>query len=140
MASISVALRRQVIERANGCCEYCLVPDGISFYAHEIDHIIAEKHGGQSVAENLAYACWRCNRHKGSDLTSLDPNTGLVVQLFHPRTQRWTEYFRLDDALIVPVSATGRATSALLQFNQPARVSERVGMIAKGGYPPQHRS
>ena len=137
MASISVALRRWVSERANGCCEYCLVPDGLSFYAHEIDHIIAEKHGGPSNAENLACACWRCNRHKGSDLTSLDPATGLIVPLFHPRTQRWSEHFRLDGAQIVPISSTGRATAALLQLNQPARIAERMEMIAKGEYPPQ---
>jgi HNH endonuclease len=27
-------------------------------------------HGGKTDAENLAYTCWRCNRHKGSDLGS----------------------------------------------------------------------
>jgi hypothetical protein len=140
MASISAALRRRVMERAGGCCEYCLVPDSISFYAHEIDHIVAEKHGGSSEAENLACACWRCNRHKGSDLTSLDPDTGLVVQLFHPRIQRWADHFRLNGAFLVPISATGRATAALLHFNQPARIAERVGLIAKGEYPPRHHS
>jgi len=136
MAPIFAALRRRVMERAGRCCEYCLVPDGLSFYAHEVDHVVAEKHGGPSEVENLACACWRCNRYKGSDLTSIDPDTGIIAQLFNPRLQRWAEHFRLDGALIVPVSATGRATSALLRFNQPARVAERTGMIAKGQYPP----
>ena len=137
MASISTVLRRRIIARADGCCEYCLVPDGLSFYTHEIDHIVAEKHGGLNEAQNLACACWRCKRHKGTDLTSIDPDTGVVVQLFNPRTQIWTEHFRLDDARIIPISAEGRATATLLQFNQPARVAERVVMIAKGQYPPR---
>ena len=41
---IPVALRRLVEERANYCCEYCLIDSNISFFPHEIDHVIAEKH------------------------------------------------------------------------------------------------
>jgi hypothetical protein len=51
---IPVALRRRVEERAHNCCEYFLVPDFATFAAHEIDHIIAEKHGGRTESENLA--------------------------------------------------------------------------------------
>ncbi len=63
MTYIPVALRRQVYERAKGCCEYCLIPDLAAFSAHEIDHIIAEKHGGLTEAENLALSCTLCNKH-----------------------------------------------------------------------------
>ncbi len=59
---IAVALRRLVEERAKYQCEYCLLPDNLSFFPHEIDHIIAEKHGGKTEANNLAYTCCRCNR------------------------------------------------------------------------------
>ncbi|MCC5612614.1 HNH endonuclease [Nostoc sp. CHAB 5834] len=38
---ISVALRKQVYKWGKGCCEYCLIPDIVTFVAHEIDHIIA---------------------------------------------------------------------------------------------------
>ena len=68
MTYISDALRRQVENRANHQCEYCLLPDHLSFYPHEVDHVIALKHNGATTAENLAYACWRCNRYKGTDL------------------------------------------------------------------------
>ena len=50
---IPVELRRQFYERAKGCCEYCLIPDVATFAPHEIDHIIAEKHGGRT--ENVSY-------------------------------------------------------------------------------------
>ncbi len=62
MAYISDALRRLVIERATQACEYCLLPDSLSFYPHEVDHVISLRHQGETIAENLAYACWRCDR------------------------------------------------------------------------------
>jgi 5-methylcytosine-specific restriction endonuclease McrA len=54
---ISTNLRQLVYKRAMGRCEYCLMHQDVSPYTHEIDHLIARKHGGQTVAENLALAC-----------------------------------------------------------------------------------
>ncbi len=81
--SIAVSLRQRVIERAGGKCEYCLIHQDVSIYTHEIDHIIALRHGGQTVADNLALACLPCNRAKGSDLTSIDVTSNTIVPLFH---------------------------------------------------------
>jgi len=61
---IPTALRNLVYERADGCCEYCLVSEAVSFATHQIDHIIAEKHGGLTVEENLALSCALCNKLK----------------------------------------------------------------------------
>lgn len=61
---INAELRRLVEDRADLCCEYCKMPSAVAFFPHEVDHVIAEKHGGITDASNLAYACWRCNRHK----------------------------------------------------------------------------
>jgi 5-methylcytosine-specific restriction endonuclease McrA len=60
-AYVPAALRRQVYERAHGYCEYCLVPETVALSAHQVDHIIAQKHGGLSQADNLALACALCN-------------------------------------------------------------------------------
>lgn len=67
---IPSALRQLVYERANGCCEYCLISEDVSFTKHQIDHVIAEKHGGLTVEDNLALSCTICNKHKGSDIAS----------------------------------------------------------------------
>jgi 5-methylcytosine-specific restriction endonuclease McrA len=56
-----------------------LFPDVAAFYPHEIDHVVAEKHDGQTSDNNLCLSCWVCNRHKGSDLTSIDPQTGAIT-------------------------------------------------------------
>jgi hypothetical protein len=85
---IPAALRRPTRERAGERCEYCLIPESATFFTHPIDHIIAEKHGGLTAADNLALSCALCNGFKGSDLASVDPATGSVVPLFHPRRDR----------------------------------------------------
>jgi hypothetical protein len=129
---ISVALRRQVYEQAKGCCEYCLIPEVATFATHEIDHIIAEKHGGRTKAENLALSCTLCNKHKGSDLASVDPETGEIVPLYHPRLNQWNEHFAVNGAEFVPLTAIGRVTIRLLQLNRSDRVKERQILIQAG--------
>ena len=125
MTYISEALRRQVENRANHRCEYCLLPADLSFYSHEVDHVIALKHDGTTNADNLAYACWRCNRYKGSDLGSFDPETGEFSFLFHPRTQQWSDHFRLQDAQINGITPEGRTTIQLFKLNSNERIAER---------------
>jgi hypothetical protein len=135
MSYIPETLRRQIDQRANGRCEYCLIHDDDVYMPHEIDHIIAEKHGGETHESNLCLSCYECNRHKGSDLTSIDPVTHEIVALFHPRKDTWNEHFRLDGAVIVPLTAKGRVTARLLQFNKQERLLEREVLISAGHYP-----
>jgi hypothetical protein len=122
---IPAALRRLVEERANRMCEYCLLPANVAFFPHEVDHVIAEKHGGVTNADNLAFTCWRCNRHKGSDLGSFDPETGAFSFLFNPRTQQWSEHFRFEELTLVGLTPEGRTTVRLLQLNSDERLAER---------------
>ncbi len=122
---IPVAVRRLVEERANRLCEYCLLPADVTFFPHEIDHVIAEKHGGETNADNLAFTCWRCNRHKGSDLGSFDPQTGAFSFLFNPRTQQWDKHFKFEELQIVGLTSEGRTTARLLQLNSDERLAER---------------
>jgi len=100
-----------------------------------MEHIVAEKHGGSSEADNLALACPHCNRFKGSDLGSLDSETGILTPFFNPRMQNWDEHFQLDGAMIVPLSAEGRVTVKILQLNHPERLLERERLIKVNQYP-----
>jgi hypothetical protein len=99
-----------------------------------MEHIISEKHGGETVADNLALACPYCNRLNGTDLGSLDPDTSLLTPFFNPRMQNWTEHFRLDGAEIVPLTPEGRVTILILQFNELGRLQERQHLIEAGQY------
>jgi hypothetical protein len=105
------------------------------FYPHEPDHVIAEKHGGPTTLENLAWSCFVCNRFKGSDLASIDPISRRVVTLFHPRTQRWHRHFRLNSARIEGRTASGRATAVLLHLNDEERIAHRLALMEIGRYP-----
>ena len=65
-----VALRRQVVERAGYCSEYCWLSQDLAASTHQVDHVIAEKHGGQTALDNLALSHTVCKRRKGSDIGS----------------------------------------------------------------------
>ncbi|MDQ2100188.1 MAG: HNH endonuclease signature motif containing protein [Tychonema bourrellyi B0820] len=122
---ISPALRREVFQRAEGRCEYCRLHQDFSIYTHEVDHVVARKHGGKTVLENLALSCLPCNRYKGSDLTSIDPQTGEITRLFDPRSDVWPEHFILENGRIIGLSAIGRTTIFLLKINIVTAVRNR---------------
>ena len=82
-----------MIKRAKHCCEYCLIYEDDSYLGMQIDHIIAEKHGGQTHEANLSLSCSFCNRAKGSDVASIDWPNHDVVRFYNPRTDVWQEHF-----------------------------------------------
>lgn len=132
---IPIALRRSVIERASGVCEYCLLHEDDTGYTHPIDHVIAVKHGGTNDFDNLALSCVDCNRHKGSDLFSIDPLTGNITPLYNPRTQEWFSHFELDGARIIGQTDVGRTTVILLRLNDPNRLIHRETLLLVERYP-----
>ena len=131
-AHVPAELRRVVRARAGGRCGYCLAPERLSFHTHQVDHIVAQKHGGETTAGNLALSCISCNQCKGADLSSLDPVTGELTALFHPRRQRWREHFELRGLFILPGTPAGRVTVWLLQLNAPERIAERESFAVAG--------
>jgi hypothetical protein len=134
---VGAELRRLVMARAERLCEYCLIHEEDTFFGCEIDHIVSEKHGGATREDNLAYACLFCNRNKGSDIASLESETGRLVRLFNPRLDRWGDHFKLaeDGIVIIPRSAIGEATVRLLRFNYSDRLLEREVLKQVGRYP-----
>ncbi|AGF51406.1 sll2007 [Synechocystis sp. PCC 6803] len=131
---ISPSLRRLVSDRANHSCEYCLIPEALSLSSHHVDHIIAEKHGGHSTPENLAFSFSLCNQAKGSDIASIDPHTGETVRLYNPRKDIWTNHFTLESisGLVQPKTAIGRVTANLLRINRVESLTVRQ-ILAKIG-------
>jgi hypothetical protein len=133
---VPASLRRLVAERALGLCEYCLLHESDGYYAFEVEHVLAEKHGGVTSAENLAYACLACNRRKGTDVASVLPRTGSLVRLFNPRIDRWTDHFALTGDRIEPLTEVGEVTARILGLNDDERMEERELLIRVRRYPP----
>lgn len=132
-SKIPTKIREAVEKRAGNICEYCLLPNSIGHYKHQIDHILPRQHDGQTVLENLALACWRCNLHKGTNVAAYDLETGNLTPLFNPRTQIWTEHFRLtENGQIETLTAEARVTARLLKFNVQERIEERLLLIDAG--------
>ena len=128
-------LRRQVAARADFMCEYCLISEDDTFFGCHVDHIISVKHKGPSTLDNLAYACVVCNRQKGSDLGSIDWETGELVRFFNPRIDRWSEHFFLQEAKIISRTSIGEVTARILSFNSDSQVRERQMLIDENRYP-----
>lgn len=105
------------------------MPQAAASVPFEIDHVIARKHGGATVAGNLALSCFYCNSFKGSDLAGLDPATGKLIRLFHPRRHRWPWHFRWEGAVLIGRTAIGRATVRLLRINDARAVALRESLI-----------
>lgn len=127
---MNAALRRRVVHRARNRCEYCrLHQDYEPYYRFHLEHIIARQHGGSDAVNNLAFACHHCNEHKGPNLSSVDPRTGLIVRLFHPRQQKWPRHFRRNGARIIGRTQCGRATVAILKMNMRDRMNLRIEML-----------
>ncbi len=121
------ALREQVRARANQRSEYCpLAQDAIPNATFHVEHIIAIQHGGADELKNLALACDRCNAYKGTNLTALDPPSGALTALFHPRRVKWPKHFRQVGYEIQGATEIGRATARLLNMNAPRRVQLRA--------------
>lgn len=123
---IDAAKRATVRMRAADCCEYCQRSQSASpLIPLQIEHIVSRKHGGSDELDNLALACVECNLHKGSDLTGIDPESGIVTTLFNPRRDRWADHFAWEGLRIAGRSSVGRTTARLLQLNAPARIRVR---------------
>lgn len=101
--------------------------------------IISSLHsiGGKTELANLAYACMICNKRKGPNLASVDPDTSERTWLYNPRIQQWDDHFQLHpDGTITSITVTGRATAFLLALNDPERVQDRCDLIALGKLSP----
>jgi len=118
--------RDLVRRRAGDRCECCGLRQEHCDLKHHVEHIVAKQHGGSDDDGNLALACHRCNLHKGPNLTGVDPETGNLASLFHPRRDGWSHHFRFDGPQLVGLTPIGRATVQVLNMNDARRVEVRI--------------
>ncbi|HZZ79288.1 MAG TPA: HNH endonuclease signature motif containing protein [Gemmataceae bacterium] len=130
------SLREYVKRRANDVCEYCQLPQKVVPFSHELDHIIAVKHRGPTAANNLAWACFGCSRHKSCNIAGIDPKSGSIIRLFHPRRHKWATHFRWNGPVLVGRTDIGRATIEVLEINLPRRIALRQSLIDDGSFDP----
>lgn len=135
---LSAGQKKEVAERARGCCEYCLSQLRFSPDPFSVEHVIPLAQGGNSELDNLALACQGCNSHKYTAINAVDPASGLSLPLFHPRRDEWLRHFVWSDdfSFIVGVTPTGRATVMKLRLNRAGVVNLRAVLRSSGEHPP----
>lgn len=123
---MSSEIRKHVRERAGNTCEYCRLHQNDSPLASlHVEHIIPRVHGGGDHLHNLALACIDCNLHKGTNLAGIDPETGALTELFHPRKQSWDDHFEWIGIYIHGKTAVGRTTIRVLCMNSEDQLALR---------------
>ena len=136
--SISPSLRQQIRQEAHYCCGYCQTQERVSGIPLTMEHLIPVASGGSNLETNLWLSCRLCNEAKGTQINAVDPETGIAVPLFNPRTQSWHEHFKWDSSKtrIVGLTPIGRATIEALQLNDEFRIASRAIWVEAGWHPP----
>jgi hypothetical protein len=126
---MNTRVRNLVRARAQDRCEYCRLPETVVEVRHVIDHIIPRHHRGDDELSNLALACANCNRHKGTDLTGIDPVTSAITALFNPRRDAWHEHFAWSGLYVLGQTPIGRTTVVTLAMNSRLQLIIRRATI-----------
>ncbi len=117
--AVTATTQRIVRERAASRCEYCHADERWQFIRFTLDHVVPQSADGGDDAENLALACRNCNERRGNRTEAVDFATQVIVPLFHPRRDEWSQHFAWspDGLRLIGVTAVGRATIELLDIN-----------------------
>ena len=135
--NISESVKQAVEDRADGRCEYCKALRKYSPQPFVIEHIIPLVKGGPDSLENLALSCGGCNGHKYQKTKALDPVTGELAPLFHPRKDNWATHFEwnADCGQIIGITPTGRTTVRTLKLNRQELINLRKITRLTGEHP-----
>jgi HNH endonuclease len=131
-------LQARVRQRAGELCEYCHTSERWQYVRFTIDHVVPVAEGGEDAFENLALACFHCNRRKSSRQTANDGETNRSVPLFNPRLHNWADHFvwSADGLYIIPRTPTGRVTVELLELNRERILDIRSADVNVKRHPP----
>jgi hypothetical protein len=123
--------------RAKDCCEYCWSQEACSPDTFSVEYIVPIAKGGANDAANLANACQGCNNRKFVSIAALDPLSGELALLYHPRRDRWSEHFTWNEdyTLMIGLSPTGRATVEALELNRKGVVNLQRVLHERGLHP-----
>jgi len=117
---IAEGVREQVPLRARSLCEYCHTDETWQYVPFTIDHVVPLSAGGRDDLDNLALACFQCNRG------------------INPRQHRWAAHFiwSANGLQIIPLTPTGRVTVAALGVDRERLQQIRSADVVIGRHPP----
>jgi hypothetical protein len=137
-SKISILIQEQIRQRAQYLCEFCHANEQWQYVKFTVDHIVPLSLGGSDLSENLALACFHCNRRKTNRLTAMDLQSETEVPLFNPRLNSWSDHFiwSMDRVTVIGTTPIGRATVAALLLNRERVLPIRAADLEIGRHPP----
>jgi hypothetical protein len=137
-SKISETIQELIRQRANYLCEFCHANEQWQYVKFTVDHLMPLSLGGDDNTDNLALACFHCNRRKTNKLFAVDPQSAIEVPLFNPRQDIWGEHFiwSADSLRVIGLTAIGRATVATLLLNRDRVIPIRAADLEIGRHPP----
>lgn len=135
---LSSDIKAQVRQRAKYLCEYCHTCEQWQYVNFTIDHVIPLNQGGENNLDNLALACFHCNRQKSNKITIIDPESQEETPLFNLRQDEWKKHFiwSKDKLSIIGLTVKGRATVTALGFNRSRVINIRAADLEINRHPP----
>ena len=132
----SLEIQVNVRQRAEFLCEYCHTSEHWQYVRFTIDHILPND---DDSLENLALACFHCNRRKSNKINGLHLETNETVPIFNPRLDVWKEHFKWseDKIYILPKTTIGHITIELLQLNRARILLIREADLSVNRHPPE---
>lgn len=129
------AIVRLVHERAGFRCEYCQTSQRVTGQAMHVEHI--DPRGGDHL-DNLCLSCPNCNLSKAAAVEAIDPQTGHIEALFHPRRQQWADHFEWDvsGTRVIGKTPVGRATVVRFRMNSDRIIIARRIWVRAREHPP----
>lgn len=134
--SVAGATAEAVHRLAAGRCEYCGMHEALQGATFHVEHVLPRARGGTSTLGNLAWACPGCNLRKADRVEVAQGAAGVLVRLFHPRNDRWSDHFRWEGYVVVPLTEVGRVTVEALDLNHPRRLRIRKAEHLFSMFPP----
>lgn len=117
----------EVRQRYSLCCGYCGVSESEAGGEFTVDHYRPISAGGDDSADNLVYACFKCNQYKGAYFPD-SSRLSLGQRVLHPLRDDVSEHLRENERMgrLDPLTETGRFHIGLLQLNRAPLVQYRL--------------
>ena len=71
---------------------------------------------------------------EGTKIAGIDPDSGRLAALFHPRRHEWARHFYWDGPILRGRTRSARATIDVLGINDPDFVAFRAELMDEGAY------
>ncbi|MGI8882739.1 MAG: HNH endonuclease [Pyrinomonadaceae bacterium] len=136
---VPAALRREVIKRAKGYCEYCRSDSEFSDSPFDVEHIVPIAENGKTEIANLALSCHGCNLYKSRRTNDFDVISEEFSRFFNPRKDIWNEHFGWAEnyTIIIGLTPIGRVTVETLKLNRSGLLNRRRSLYISGENPPE---